>query len=207
MNDKDFFNSMAEQWDDISSHPDVKISYVMDKIDFNKGDRVLDIGSGTGVAISYIEERIGILGHITALDIAENMIKVSKRKYGHKYGNISFVIGDLYKYKTSYDDEESKDEKLFDCVVAYSCYPHFKKKDSFFYKVNCLLRKGGKLAIAHVESKDAINNRHRDIEEHIKSDKLPAVEETIELAQKRGFKAIYTEDNEQYYICICEKIR
>jgi demethylmenaquinone methyltransferase/2-methoxy-6-polyprenyl-1,4-benzoquinol methylase len=207
MNDREFFNSRAEQWDDICSHPQAKIGYVMDKIAFNEGDRVLDIGSGTGITIPYIEERIGNLGHITALDIAENMIKVSKRKHEHKYTNISFEVEDLYKYKISCEDNKDKNVELFDCVVAYSCYPHFKEKDSFFHKINSLLKQGGKLAIAHIESKDAINNRHRDIEKHIKSDKLPIVEKTVELAKKRGFKSIYTEDSDEYYICICEKIR
>lgn len=43
------------------------------------GYSVLDIGSGTGVAIPYLEERIGPKGKITALDIAEKMLEISKK--------------------------------------------------------------------------------------------------------------------------------
>lgn len=195
MEDKEFFNSLAEKWDNICEHPKHKVDYVMSKIDLKNGDKVMDVGSGTGVLIPYIEEKIGSTGYVTAIDLAENMIKVSKRK--NKFSNLEFIIDDFLNY-------DSKDKVYY--VIAYSCYPHFKDKNKFFKKANSLLEVGGKIIIAHIENKELINSRHQEVDDKIKSDILPNVEKTVQLVEKHGFKAIYTEDSNDYYICIAEKI-
>ena len=80
MDNKNFFNSLAEKWDSICYHPEEKVNYVIDKMGLKNGDSILDIGSGTGVTIPYLEKRIGTNGKITALDIAEKMLEISKKK-------------------------------------------------------------------------------------------------------------------------------
>ncbi|NEZ47487.1 class I SAM-dependent methyltransferase [Clostridium niameyense] len=195
MEDKEFFNSLAEEWDNICEHPKYKVDYVMSKIDLENGDKVIDVGSGTGVLIPYIEEKIGSEGYVTAIDLAENMIKVSKRK--NKFCNLEFIIDDFLNYNSK--------EKV-DYIIAYSCYPHFKDKNKFFEKANSLLEVGGKIVIAHIENKELINSRHKEVDDKIKSDILPNVKKTAQLVERHGFNAIYTEDSDEYYICIGEKI-
>ncbi|EJO5348365.1 class I SAM-dependent methyltransferase [Clostridium botulinum] len=194
MNDKDFFNNLADKWDDMCCHSKEKIEYILSKADLKQGDRVLDIGSGTGVLIPYLENIICNNGHITAVDIAENMLKVSKQK--NTYPNLELIVKDFLEYKS---------EKAFNCITAYSCYPHFKDKDKLAAKAYELLNEGGKLVIAHSESKDKINSRHKDIDNKIKSHILPEVKYTAELMENHKFKTIYTEDNEEYYIYIGER--
>ena len=196
MRDKQYFNDLAHKWDDICAHPEEKIRYVMDKINMNKGNSVLDLGSGTGVILPYIEEKIGPNGKITALDFAENMIKISKEKYKDLYKNIDFVVNDFYQFET---------ETSYDCVVAYSCYPHFKDKKAFFEKVNSLLSNNGKLVIAHIESKEKINSIHNGIEDSIKSDKLQPIHMLEDLVKNYGFKVAYSEDSQDYYVLVCNK--
>jgi demethylmenaquinone methyltransferase/2-methoxy-6-polyprenyl-1,4-benzoquinol methylase len=194
MNDKDFFNSMADKWDSICCHPAEKVNYIMNKIGLKSEDKVLDIGSGTGITIPFLEERIGESGKIIALDIAEKMIEISKKK--NCYSNIDFAVKDFYEYFS---------EELFDCILAYSCYPHFKDKTSFFKKGFSLLKDGGKIVIAHIESRATINNRHRDVEDKLTSDTLPEADITAEFMKEHGFKVSYLEDNLEYYICIGQK--
>lgn len=57
--DKDYFNSVAFEWDEISEHKAEKINYILEKIKLNTGQSVLDIGSGTGVMLPYIKKRVG----------------------------------------------------------------------------------------------------------------------------------------------------
>jgi ubiquinone/menaquinone biosynthesis C-methylase UbiE len=194
MDDKDFFNSMADKWDSICCHPVEKVNYIMNKIGLRIGDRVLDLGSGTGITIPFLEERIGESGSITALDIAERMIEISRKK--NRHSNIDFVVEDFYEYSCN---------KPFDCIVAYSCYPHFKDKEGFFKKCFSLLNRGGRIVIAHVESRERINSRHRDVEDKLTSDKLPEVEITADIMKEHGFRVSYYEDNAEYYICLGEK--
>lgn len=194
MEDIEFFNSVAERWDEICHHPQDKINYIMDKIQLKNGYKILDIGSGTGVAIPFLQKRIGKEGSIVALDIAEKMIELSKKK--NIYANVDFVVEDFYKYNPS---------EHFDCILAYSCYPHFKDKEAFFNKAFSILKTGGKIVIAHVESREKINSRHKEIETRLTSDKLPEVNITAEILRKANFNIAYTEDNSEYYICIGEK--
>lgn len=195
MNDKEFFNSIAQEWDKICCHPEEKVNYFMDKIELNYGASVLDVGSGTGILIPFIEDRIGEEGTITALDISENMINISKSK--NTYLNVKFEVVDFLEYDT---------DSLFDYIIAYSCFPHFKDKDAFFRKVSSLLIKGGKFVIGHIESKEQINNRHNQIEGKIHSDALIPIEEMTTHIEKYGFNTIYSEDNKDYYIYIGNKI-
>ena len=195
MDNKIFFNSLAEKWDSICYHPSEKVNYVIDKMELKDGDSVLDIGSGTGVTIPYLEERIGTNGKITALDIAEKMLEISKKK--NIYENLEFEIKDFFEYTTT---------KKFNHILAYSCYPHFKDEESFFKKAYSLLEDKGKIVIAHIESKEVINSRHKEEENNIISLKLSDVEKICELANEQGFKSIYKEDSEDYFIFVGEKL-
>ena len=195
MDNKIFFNSLAEKWDSICYHPEEKVNYVIDKMGLKNGDSILDIGSGTGVTIPYLEERIGPNGKITALDIAEKMLGISKKK--NIYDNLDFEIKDFFEYNTP---------KKFNYILAYSCYPHFNDEESFFKKAHSLLKDKGKIMIAHIESKEAINSRHREEENHIISHMLSDVEKICKLAYDQGFKSIYKEDNKDYFIFVGEKI-
>lgn len=195
MDNKNFFNSLAEKWDSICYHPSEKVNYVIDKMELKDGDSVLDIGSGTGITIPYLEERIGTNGKITALDIAEKMLGISKKK--NIYDNLDFEIKDFFEYTTP---------KKFNQILAYSCYPHFTDEENFFKKAYSLLEHKGKIVIAHIESKEAINSRHKEEENHIISNILSDVEKICELSNKQGFKSIYKEDNKDYFIFVGEKI-
>ncbi len=196
MNDRQFFNNLAEKWDSMCFHPKEKIEYILSKVDLKEGDRILDIGSGTGVLIPYLENKISSSGNIAAIDIAENMLKVSKEK--NKYSNLEFIVGDFLEYES---------QKTFNCITAYSCYPHFKDKGKLADRAYDLLEKGGKLVIAHSESKEKINSRHKDVDHKIKSHILPNIKYTAELMDKHNFKTIYLEDNEEFYIYIGEKYK
>ncbi len=194
MEDREFFNIVAENWDNMCCHPPEKVNHVIESIDFAKGEKVLDVGSGTGVLIPYLERKIGKNGSITAIDIAENMIKVSRRK--NKYSNLNFQIADFFKY-------ESKEE--YDCIIAYSCYPHLKDKEKFFEKSYNLLNPEGKLAIAHIESKDKINSHHSKIGDTIDSNLLVDIDKLAGAAEKKGFYPLYLQDDHEFYIYVGKK--
>ncbi len=195
MENREFFNNIAEKWDSICCHPEEKIEYIFDKINLEKGSSVLDIGSGTGIIIPYIEKEIGMEGKLTALDVSEKMIEISKKK--HSYNNLNFAVEDFYLYSCS---------EKYDCIIAYSCYPHFTDSKAFFEKAYSLLKKGGKIVIAHVEGRDKINSRHNEIDHKIDSNNLDEVGITLRIMRKANFEIIYAEDSEEYYICIGQKI-
>lgn len=194
MDNREFFNNLAEKWDSMCHHPEEKINYVFSKINLKKGSNVLDIGSGTGIIIPYIEREIDKEGKLTAIDVSEKMIEVSKKK--NNYSNLRFKTKNFNFY--------SPDEK-YDYLIAYSCYPHFTDSKGFLKKAYSLLKEKGKVAITHIESREKINSRHNEVEDKIHSNDLAEAEVTCSIMEEVGFKTVYSEDNEDYYICIGEK--
>lgn len=197
MKPEDFFNEKATVWDEICLHPKHKLEYIFNKIPLKIGDYCLDIGSGTGVTLPYIEEKIGEMGHITAIDFACNMIEIAQEKYRNIYNNIDFIVQDFYHHTS---------DILYDCIIAYSCYPHFTDRLAFIDKINELLKINGVIVIAHSEGKDCINLMHQvRLKDFISFLPLEPVENTVNLFQRKNFQLLYIEDTSNYYVFIGKK--
>lgn len=60
-----------------------------------RGASVLDVGCGTGLNISYIEDAVGAEGDITAFDFSPEMLAVAERRCRRKgWRNVTLVEGD-----------------------------------------------------------------------------------------------------------------
>ena len=57
MSEKEFFNSIAEEWDKTNEVNKEKINFLLSKINIKEGDKVLDIGTGDR-SINSIYKRI-----------------------------------------------------------------------------------------------------------------------------------------------------
>lgn len=82
MDEKEFFDHLAPTWDDneVLSTPD-KVRFVLGFMNLKPGQSVLDLGTGTGVLLPYIAEKIGTAGHITAVDYSAGMLSRAKEKF------------------------------------------------------------------------------------------------------------------------------
>lgn len=59
-----------------------------------RGDRVLDICSGTGELAFALLPAVGPEGSITGTDFCENMVDIARKKKGSNHGNLSFSFAD-----------------------------------------------------------------------------------------------------------------
>lgn len=111
------------------------------------GVHVLDIACGTGV----MEPELLKLGaaRITAIDIAENMVKKARENYNGEE-KIRFVACDLLEFEGG----------PFDCALLYNAYPHFPEKAAVLQKVASLLKPGGRFTVAHGAGRKTINAHH-----------------------------------------------
>jgi demethylmenaquinone methyltransferase/2-methoxy-6-polyprenyl-1,4-benzoquinol methylase len=162
-NRREFFNALAEKWDDVSNHDPMKVCRMLGMLNIQKGSSVLDVGTGTGVMIPYLMQRAGESGKITAIDMAEQMLKAAQSKYASP--NVEFVCGDVLEYNLP--------AGAYDAVVCYSVFPHFQDKQAAIRVLSGYLKKGGKLLIGHTQSRDMINRMHQDAPEPVKGDTLP----------------------------------
>ncbi len=193
---KDFFDSHADIWDEINHNDLSKLEYICGLLDLKGSEHLMDVGTGTGVMIPYYLERIPA-GHVTAVDFSEAMIEQAALK-NPPSDQLDYKVSDVCDLEPNGD---------FDVVVCYSCFPHFPDPRAALRSMSGVLRKGGRLMIAHSSSKDFINDVHRHGGEEISKDFLPPAEIMTELLDEQGLRSVFARDDEKYYIVIAEKVR
>ncbi|HHW03934.1 MAG TPA: class I SAM-dependent methyltransferase [Thermoanaerobacterales bacterium] len=195
---REFFNSLASEWDNRARHDPSKLAEIINLINFSKGANVLDVGCGTGVLIPYIIEKIGYSGRIVGLDIAEKMLEKARQKFPHQnFPNVDFVVGDIMNYNP---------RLFFDYIVCYSSFPHFPDKKNSIKKMASLLDSEGKLIICHSESRQKINSLHQSLDKSVSSDILPSGMQVSAYMQSAGLKVETVIDDEEKYVIIGAKL-
>ena len=193
---KDFFNEKAGIWDEITVHDLEKVQYIIETLGIRSDDRILDVGTGTGILIPFYERYL-VNGSVVAVDYSEKMIEVARSKYPEKeHPKISYLVSDVYDLK--YYEE-------FDLVVCYSCFPHFADPPLAIKILSRALKKGGCLAVAHSESAETINGVHMNSGVEVGNDRLPTMELLKKMMKESGLKITFERDDENYFICIARK--
>lgn len=192
---REFFNSMAEKWDTVCQHDVNKIEYILDLLNIKNGTKILDIGTGTGILIPFLSERVGEEGKIIAIDVSEKMLEVAQRKYS--YRNTTFVCGDVL--------EADLPKEFFDFVICYSVFPHFDDKQMAISVISKCLKKGGKLVICHSQSREAINNLHRNASEAVAEDNLPDISTIKTFFLQVELNTTVEIDNNELFVVVAEK--
>lgn len=195
MNHKDFFNSLAEEWDSICSHDTDKINKILDMLSVKEGSRILDVGTGTGVLIPFLHSRIGKSGRIVAVDISDKMLEVARKKFN--YDNVEYVLGDILNIELP--------DFYFDYIICYSVFPHFENKQLALLRMSRYVKRGGKIIVCHSQSRDDINNLHKGMTDTVSKDRLPNASTIKEYFSKAGMKTIDEVDNDEMFVVIAQK--
>jgi ubiquinone/menaquinone biosynthesis C-methylase UbiE len=192
-----FFNEKAGIWDKITVHNPKKVQYITELIGIRSNDKILDVGTGTGIMIPFYEKYL-VDGRVVAVDYSEKMIEVARSKYPEKeHPMVSYVVSDVYELK--YDAD-------FDVVVCYSCFPHFVDQPLALKILSKALKKGGRLVVAHSDSAKTINGVHMNGGVEIGNDFLPSMELLKQMMKESGLAVTFERDDEDYFICIAIKI-
>lgn len=190
---KDFFNTIASTWDEMCNHNMEGIESILNLIEITEGNHVLDVGTGTGILIPSLSQRVTQSGRIKAIDVAEKMIEVAKQK--NKYENVIFECGDVL--------DMNYDEATYDHIICYSMFPHFQcRKAEAVNELAQKLKIGGKLMICHSESREFINNLHKQVDEVVKEDNLPEMATMRQYFSDAGLKVLKELDNTDMFVII-----
>lgn len=191
MKDKDFFNSIAPDWDknNDSSTPE-KINTVLDYAQISDGQHILDIGTGTGILLPFLAGRIGEKGEIVAIDAAERMLELAELKYSSLSPCPHFILTDIEKEKVA---------GRFDRIMLYCVFPHIHHPETTLRRLaDDNLAPGGKIIIAHPTSRRFINDVHH--RRPIHSEGLASGEEISRRLAKVGLHTDIIEDSERLYV-------
>lgn len=173
-----FFDSLAEKWDDeeILSTPE-RVRMILGYLNLTPGMSVLDLGTGTGVLIPYIKEKIGPDGKLVAVDASRGMLDKAVAKYGN-IADVQFILSDF---------ENSEVMGRFDRIILYSVYPHLHRAVETLRRLSRdNLNAGGWIAIAFPTDEEFINSIHR--ERKAESDLLPPAVILADRLAKEGLR-------------------
>ncbi|MRZ30316.1 methyltransferase domain-containing protein, partial [Paeniclostridium sordellii] len=180
MNQVEFFNKIAKEWDSIIEVNEEKINLLLSKLDIKSNERILDVGTGTGVIIPFIKA-LNKGGYIKGVDISTGMLNIAKEKYKN-LENIEFEIKDV---------EEEEIYEKYDKIILYSMFPHLENKTKTVKTlINKNLNKNGKLIIAHSNSREFLNNMHKEKDKSVSKARLIPVNNQRKIFEKNGLKVL-----------------
>jgi len=185
-----FFEEQAKWWDEvISDVGDEKISTLFENVNIFKGDKIVDIGTGTGLLIPYLSKAVGSKGIVYALDFSPAMLREAKNKFGH-LENIGFICADVMEMPLP---------NLVNMAICNGCFPHFPDKNGALKVIFDALLPGGTLMISHLSNKDDINQKHFEIGGEIAKDLIPELSELETMLRRVGFESVVMFEDEEVY--------
>jgi len=142
MNNVELDNQLlAERYDQVSEGQFKNGLILIEKLGIKAGNKVLDIGCGTGRLTLHVAKMIGPGGRVVGIDPSVQRIEVARRKVRDApLLKVSFEIGnsnDLYHFEND----------CFDIVYLNIVLHWIQEKEDAFAQIYRVLKPGGRLGI------------------------------------------------------------
>jgi ubiquinone/menaquinone biosynthesis C-methylase UbiE len=194
---QEFFNTAAVTWDQHFQTKELTnfLSQLVPTFNLKCGQRVLDMGTGTGILIPHLLKAVSPTGHVTAVDYAEKMVEICKAKYA-SVPNVNVAVQRV----------ENLDfpSESFEAVTCFGLFPHLENKKEALSQMSRVLKPGGRLIIAHALSSAEIKAHHRNASV-VAQDVLPDEAEMKRLLKQAGFTGVHITDKPGCYVCLSTK--
>lgn len=192
---RQFFNDQAESWDKtVRNNDPQELRALADRLMIPEHAWVLDVGTGTGVFLPYLKEKVNHQSRIISMDFAFNMLAIARAK--NKSNSIDTICAEIETLHLSPD--------CFDTAICFSTFPHFHDKPRALRNIYTLIKRGGWLYICHSASREAINNIHLnipDFHDHL----IPEQREMEHLLTQAGFSRFIIQEQPDSYLVKAQK--
>jgi ubiquinone/menaquinone biosynthesis C-methylase UbiE len=194
---QEYFDQLAPTWDqELTTREKLKsLSNIVKELGIKPGYYVLDIGSGTGILLSFLIAELGDEGKIVALDFSAEMLCQAKAKKFEPI--VDFAQADVFAIPLA--------DNSVDLAMCNSAFPHFDDKARALEEIARVLRNNGRLVICHTMSRKMINQLHQSIGGAVANDLLPDEFQLKRLIKQAGLKVTHFEDGPERYLVIAEK--
>lgn len=119
------------------------VGYHFGLADLKPGNKIIDLGSGSGMDLFIASLKTGLTGSIVGVDMTDEQLKKSQELAGqYGFNNVSFV--------KSYIEHLPFDKLAFDVVISNGVINLSAEKALVFQQISKVLRKGGKMAISDI---------------------------------------------------------
>ena len=141
--DAESYDSLADPYDRfVGRYSGRYVECIAVLAEFRPGNRVLDVGTGTGIMALHAADRVGGSGRVTGIDLSEGMLARARAKADQAKlsGRVEFRRMDAEHLEV--------DDASFDTVVSLFALRHFPNPDAALAQMHRALRPGGRLVVA-----------------------------------------------------------
>ena len=188
-----YFESLSSDWD--GKQPSNRTEILSNLLAPHKhliasSHSILELGSGTG-ALSPLLSACCPEAIIISLDLSYHMLLMAKP---HKNGN-HLVESDAHFLPFN--------NNSFDIAVCHNCFPHLSDKSFALKEFQRVLLPESWLLILHDQSRDKINEIHRNSSNPIiQKHQVPPLKDMIQLLEERNCTLIQVEDTSDHFTAI-----
>lgn len=118
------------------------------------GETIVDLGSGGGIDVFLVAEKVGPAGQAIGIDMTEEMIELARRNAAGRGGNIRFHLGTI--------DNIPLADNTVDCVISNCVINLASDKRAVWREVFRILKPGGRVAVSDIALKRALPREMRD---------------------------------------------
>jgi len=187
---RDFFSGLIHVFDPpLPEGVPERLEKIVASARINKGETVLDVGSGTGILIPLIrayEPRT-----IFACDLSEAMLAHLRKQYPYALA----IAADVR--------EISLPDNSMDVVMMNACYPNIVDKDSSIANISRMMKPNGRMVISHPMGKSFIDSLKE--KSPFPLDDFPQRSEAQDLFEPYGFEIQNLIDEPRLYVLVAVK--
>lgn len=135
-------NLMSWVFEIVNEDEEKARAFMTDQLNVKKGDKVLEVGCGTGSDSVHIYEKVGAEGELFLFEISEAMLRLAKNKLSAKKTkneNVFYGLADVTKLPFP--------DNFFDSAFHFGGLNNFPDKAGAIKELNRVVKHGGKVVI------------------------------------------------------------